>query len=45
MRAGNKCEASGELSLAKVNDHFVQGQTLGLVNGDGPHQLEGQLES
>ena len=44
-RAGDECEACGELSLADVDDHFVQGETLRLVDGDCPGQLEGQLES
>ena len=45
MRAGDECEACGELSLADVDDHLVQGETLRLVDGDCPCQLEGQLES
>ena len=44
-RAGDKCEACGELSLADVDDYLVQGETLRLVDGDCPRQLEGQLES
>ena len=44
-RARDECEACGELSLADVDDHLVQGETLGLVDGDCPRQLEGQLES
>ena len=44
-RAGDKREACGELSLADVDDHLVQGETLRLVDGDCPRQLEWQLES
>ena len=28
MRAGDECEACGELSPADVDDHLVQGETL-----------------
>ena len=41
-----KCiKSSGEFSPANVNDHFVQGKTLGLVDGDCPCQFEGQLST
>ena len=34
MRASHECETSRELSLANVNDHLVQGETLEFVNSD-----------
>ena len=44
-RTGYKCEACGEFSLANIDYHLVQGETLGFVDGDCPCQLEGQLET
>ena len=39
--AGHKREACREFSLANVEDHLVQGQTLRLMDVDGGCQLDG----
>ena len=43
--AGDERQASGELSLADVDYDLVEGQTLRLVDGDGPGQLERELQT